>query len=185
MKYLGDIGVNLDEPLMVAVLSVVGAETIGELDRSKFVEGWQAHSSAVNSVPTMHTAAQHMRAQLRTDPAFFKTVYKHTFLFARAPGQKSANLEMAIEFWRLLLGDKGLDWRTRNVDWVELWSTFLQEKWDKSVSKDMWNQLEVFARKTKEDELMSFWSEESSWPTVIDEFVAYAKDKNGNKMQVE
>lgn len=185
MKFLTDIGVNLDEPLMVAVLSVVGAETIGELDRSKFIEGWQSHSSSVNSVETMHTAAQHMRAQLRTDPAFFKTVYKHTFLFARAQGQKSASLEMAIEFWRLLLGEKGLDWRTKNVGWVELWNTFVTEKWNKSVSKDMWNQLEVFARKTKEDETMSFWSEEASWPTVIDEFVAYAKDKNGNKMEIE
>jgi len=184
MGYLQAIGVSVEEPTMIAIMQVTGSEAMGDMERNKFVSGWESHSSSVSSLQTMQSAANQMRAQLITDPVFFKAVYKHAFLLSRMPGQKSAALEMAIEFWRLLFSDKGLQWRTQNVDWLELWCKFLNEGSVKVVSRDVWNQLESFARKTIDDESLGFWSEESSWPTAIDEFVAYAK-KSANAMDVE
>ena len=60
----------------------------------------------------------------------------------------------------------------------------MNEKWNKSVNKDMWNQTFEFYLKTLEDETLSFWSEDSAWPGVIDEFVVYVKEKRGDVADV-
>lgn len=42
MRYLGDLGVKLDEVVLLAVLTELSAPTMGELSRSGFVDGWRA-----------------------------------------------------------------------------------------------------------------------------------------------
>ena len=41
----------------------------------------------------------------------------------------------------------------------------------------MWNQTLEFFAKSKDDETMSFWSEEGAWPSVIDDFVIWVREK--------
>lgn len=41
MRYLGDVGVKLDEVVVLAVLTELSAPTMGELSRHGFVEGWK------------------------------------------------------------------------------------------------------------------------------------------------
>lgn len=108
-----------------------------------------------------------------------KRVYKHTFLLARASGQKSVALDAATEYWRLLFTSPSLKWSTPSSPWLDWWFEFLEEKWKKSVNKDMWDQTLSFAEKTLADEDMSFWSEDSAWPGVIDDFVAFVGEKRG------
>jgi len=43
MRYLGDLGVKLDEPVLLAILTDISAPTMGEMTRSGFVEGWKSH----------------------------------------------------------------------------------------------------------------------------------------------
>ena len=42
MRYLGDLGVKLDEVVLLAVLTELSAPTMGELSRNGFVDGWKA-----------------------------------------------------------------------------------------------------------------------------------------------
>jgi DCN1-like protein 1/2 len=44
----------------------------------------------------------------------------------------------------------------------------------------MWFQALEFFNKAKSDESLSFWSEDSAWPGVIDEFVLWLKEKRGD-----
>lgn len=117
---------------------------------------------------------------MKSDLALFKRVYKHTFICAKDKGQKALALENALVYWDLLFSPPGKSWVTRSTNWAALWAEFLNAKWTKSVNKDMWNQTFVFFEKTMEDESLSFWSEDGAWPGVIDEFVAYAKEKRGD-----
>ncbi len=55
----------------------------------------------------------------------------------------------------------------------------MRERFKKGVSKDMWEQTAVFAGKSLEDEGMGFWSEEGAWPSAVDEFVAFVREKRG------
>ena len=43
MRYLGDLGVKLDEVVLLAVLTELSAPTMGELSRGGFLEGWKTH----------------------------------------------------------------------------------------------------------------------------------------------
>lgn len=114
---------------------------------------------------------------LSRDVAFFKRVYKNTFICSRERDQKSLPLENAIIYWQMLFSPPGMKWVTPSTNWLDLWLEFLDKKWTKSVNRDMWNQTFEFFQKTMQDETMSFWSEDGAWPGVIDDFVLYVKEK--------
>lgn len=51
----------------------------------------------------------------------------------------------------------------------------------------MWNETLKFAQLTLQDEAISFWNEESSWPSVIDDFVQWVKNekRGGGEQKTE
>lgn len=64
----------------------------------------------------------------------------------------------------------------------------MEEKVKRPVNKDLWEQVEVFMRKTLEDENFTWWSADGAWPGALDEFVAYVQTKKGKgseAMEVE
>lgn len=88
--------------------------------------------------------------------------------------------------------EPGLVWRTPRTPWLDWWLEFQEEKVKRSVNKDLWRQTLNFAEQTLKDESLGFWSEEASWPSVIDEFVEWVKKEkrpegvaNGDAMEVE
>ena len=175
MAYLQALNVSLDEPVLLAVLTQIKAPTMGELNRNEFVGGWEELSADTAEKQKSYVAR--FRHSLRSSPDFFQNVYRHSFLLARSPGQKSVALEAAVEFWRMLFSKAyGLDWSSRDFSWLEHFLDFLQEKWKKSIGKDLWDQTLLFARKTIDDPSLSWWNEmDSAWPSVLDEFATYAK----------
>lgn len=89
---------------------------------------------------------------------------------------------MAAVYWELLFSSplSAVKWSSPNTPWLSWWIEFLNTSWKKSVNKDMWNETLKFAQLSLADESMSFWNEESSWPSVIDDFVEFVKkDKRG------
>lgn len=179
-------------PLIFSEL--VGAPSFGKLEKAPFVEGLaSARYGCALGVGIRHTdttcrisdlagirrVVEERESQL-ADPsskAQFKKIYKHSFLLARPEGQKAVPLEVATVFWRLLFTPPSLLWATDKTPWLEWYIEFLESRWKKSVNKDMWEQTLAFADKTIEDESMSWWSEDSAWPGVIDEFVEYVKEE--------
>ena len=149
-------------------------------------------TSAKKTLDTIPKQAAFLETQnvlLRADRAFFKRVYRYTFMCSREAGQKAMPLENAIIYWRMLFSASGIPWKSGNTDGLDLWVEFLGEKWTKTVSKDMWNQTAEFAFKSLDDEQLSFYSDEGAWPSVIDDFVAWCREtkglSNGDKMQVD
>ncbi|MCJ1262533.1 Scaffold-type E3 ligase [Lobaria immixta] len=177
MRYLGDVGVKLDEVVVLAVLSELSAPTMGELTRTGFVEGWKTHHA--DTLHKQQSVISNFRRSLPATPDFFKRVYKSTFRLALTPGQKSLALDAAIEYWRLLLQPPSVSWSSDRTPWLEWWIEYLEERGRKGVSKDMWDQTGVFILESLEDESMSWWTEDGAWPGVLDDFVAYVRDKRG------
>jgi len=131
----------------------------------------------------MSKQKSHVMGQIKllsTDMGLFKRVYKHVFVSAKDRGSKSLPLDNAIVYWTLLFSPPGMKWASATTDWLQMWITFLNKNWNKSVNKDMWNQTEQFFEKSIEDETLSFWSEDGAWPGVIDQFVEYAKKERGD-----
>lgn len=112
----------------------------------------------------------------RNKEAFTK-VYNYTFQLAKTAGQKAVPLDTASAYWELLFTSplSAVKWKSDTSPWTTWWIEFLNSQWKRSINKDVWNQTLKFAVLTLEDEAMGFWSEEASWPSVIDEFVDWVK----------
>ncbi|KAK2789219.1 Scaffold-type E3 ligase [Onygenales sp. PD_12] len=190
MKYFGDIGVQMNELVCFAIAEFLRSPTMGEFTREHFVQKWGQENC--DTIAKQSNYAARLRSQLPIDPALFRRVYRYVFPISCEDKRRTIDLEIAIEYWNLFFtpATGGIKWNTRSTRWLDLWVSFVQEHWKKPVSKDLWEQTEVFMRKTQEDESLSWWSEDGAWPGLIDEFVAFVQAKRpkgaaGEAMEVE
>ncbi|OBT62054.1 hypothetical protein VE03_09223 [Pseudogymnoascus sp. 23342-1-I1] len=183
MAYLTDLAVNLEDASSLIPLEIVQAPAIGEMTRDGFVKGWQKagadSKSTLDTIPKQKAYIASQAKLLSSDTALFKRVYKHTFVCSKERSQKALPLENALVYWEMLFSDPGMSWASATTDWLALWLEFLNAKWTKTVNRDMWNQTLEFFTKSREDDTMSFWSEEGAWPSVIDDFVVWVREKRG------
>lgn len=184
MQYFGDTDVNVEGLESLAVLELVQAPTMGEMSREGFIKGWQERNC--DTVDKQKAYIKTLKRELPGSKDLFTRIYRYTFTVAKAPGQKAVPLDMAIAYWELLFSSSlsAVQWASPNTPWLSWWTEFLTSSWKKSVNKDMWNETLKFAQLTLVDEAMSFWNEESSWPSVIDEFVEWVKnEKRGGSQE--
>jgi DCN1-like protein 1/2 len=181
MGYLSnELGINLENAELFVVQELLQAPSVGEIARKGYVDGWR--SAGVGASHKEH--ASYLRGvipSLSTDASVFRKVYKYAFITGREGDQKSLALDNALIYWGMLFSAPGLAWKTPNHDWLALWKSFLDEKWTRSVNKDMWNMTLEFALKSMSDESLSFWNEDGAWPSVIDDFVAWCRNKGIGK----
>ena len=183
-KLLEDMDIGLDNIGALVLSELVASPSLGKIERQGFLSGC-AQANADTAVKLRNAVLQRT-AKLPTDADLFKTVYNHTFQLALQPGQKAVPLEMATEFWRMTFGPDGWRWSTKDAPWLDWWIEFQEEKVKRSVNKDLWRQTFTFAEETMRDPTLSFWTEESSWPSVVDDFVEWVKtEKRGGGDEME
>ncbi|EAU87963.1 defective in Cullin neddylation protein 1 [Coprinopsis cinerea okayama7 len=191
IKFCEDLEIDPEDVVMLAVAYELKSPRVGEWTKQGWVEGLK--SLGVDSIQGLKALLPKLRNQLGSDPKYFKKVYSHTFDFARNEGQRSLGLDTAQAFWALLLphgleggalshvdedqdvsmnGAGGEGFKREYVDW---WFEFLQAKGGKGVSKDTWNMLFDFVRTI--DSQFKNYDPEAAWPSTIDDFVEYARQR--------
>lgn len=183
MRYMSDLSVRLDEPVVLAIGELLQSPTIGEFSRAGFVTGWKTLSSA-DTLEKQIAQIGRLRTALPSSPTLFRKVYRHTFTLARLPGQtKSIPLDAAIEYWRLLFSGPphAPAWTGETTPWLEWWLDFLRADWKRGVNRDMWNMTHDFYLKSMDPdqggESMGWWDENGAWPGVLDDFVVYVRER--------
>jgi DCN1-like protein 1/2 len=176
-QYFKDIGADLSDVTSFIASYIIQSTGAGEITKEAFVAGW--------SELKCDTIAK-QKAQLATlksmmgDPQsnVIDKVYKHAFKVALSnPGQRILEKEICIDMWRLFFTPPSFDWSTPGTLWLDIWLTFVKEHSSvKGINGDLWNQTLKFAKASTNDDTLSFWGEEQSWPAMIDEFVAYVKE---------
>ena len=134
-----------------------------------------------DSISKMANHAKQIRTKVKTEPDVFRRVYRYAFPLCRLQGQRNLQFEIAMEQWRLFLTSTngGVEWNTATTPWLDWWLEFIEERGKRPVNKDLWEQVEVFMRKTRDDENLSWWSADGAWPGTIDEFVEWVQAKRG------
>ena len=187
---LGELDIGLDDIGALIFSEIVQSPSLARITREGFVDGWSDLN--VDTLPKMKNIVLQRRSELGQNKELFRNVYNHTFQLALAQGAKTLPLEMATEFWGMLFRPPGLEWQSaEGTPWLEWWLEFQEEKRTKAVNRDLWKQTLNFAHETIRDDSLSFWTEESSWPSVMDEFVEWVKTEKrpaagaGDGMDVE
>ncbi|RPD63357.1 defective in Cullin neddylation protein 1 [Lentinus tigrinus ALCF2SS1-6] len=198
IKLCEDLDVNPEDVVLLAVAYELKSPSMGQWSRKGWVDGWKA--LGVDTIDGMKTTLQKLREQLATDTDYFRHVYNYTFEFSRPPGQRSLGLDMAQGFWQILIphglqggalahvpsaaqdedGDDSMDgsggpeegWKD---DYTQWWSEFLEKNGTKGVSKDVWQMFFEFVRTI--DSKFEKYDAEAAWPSTIDDFVEYAKNR--------
>ncbi|KAF1837774.1 defective in cullin neddylation protein 1 [Decorospora gaudefroyi] len=185
MKYFQDTGVDAEGLDALAALEIVQAPTMGEMSRNGFVNEWEERNC--DTVDKQKAFIKTIKRELASNKDLYTRIYKYTFTIAKSSGQKAVPLDVAIVYWELLFSSplSAVKWTSPNTPWLSWWSEFLNSSWKKSVNKDMWNETLKFAQLTLNDESMSFWNEEASWPSVIDDFVGWVKKEKRGDVQEE
>lgn len=70
-----------------------------------------------DSIEKLKTRLPSLELELK-DPLRFKDLYHFTFNYAKNPGQKGLDLDMAIAYWNIVLQGK--------FQFLDLWVKFLQ-----------------------------------------------------------
>ncbi|KAM0722559.1 hypothetical protein Q7P37_002000 [Cladosporium fusiforme] len=171
---LEELEIGLEDIGSLIFFELTKSPQIGVITREGFVNSPFLDANA-DSLPKIRNYVLAQRAEISRDWELFKRVYNHTFTLMIEERKKAIDLDQAEGFWRVLFSKDGWAWATERTDWLEWWVEFLTTKWNKAVNRDLWRQTLSFAQKSLQDESLSFWSEEGSWPSVIDEFVKWVR----------
>lgn len=163
------LDISLEDPETLLVSYFLKSPRMGEFHRESFVEG--ALNLSATSLDQLKLAIKEKVQVWRSDASLQKAIYIYTYPLACDKGKKTLSTSIAIEFFQILLKD--------TFPLLDDWIAFLKVSpiIEKSLPKDTWNELWDFSVFVKSDPNCSNYDFEGAWPTLIDEFVSYYRER--------
>ena len=121
----------------------------------------------VTSIAGIKDVLGALKRDVNSSPQRQRAFYNFVFEWSReTPSVRSVSAEVACALWPMVF--EGRPWK-----WLPDWLTFIaQHQNDRPVKRDVWKMTFDFAAEDLEN-----YSTDSSWPTAMDEFVAWLKQQ--------
>lgn len=86
IKFITDLGLALEDPVVLCIAYQLEAKEMGRFTRSGFVKGWSM--AKCSSIADMKSSVAEMKSSMAHDDNYFSDVYKFTFAFNLNDGQR-------------------------------------------------------------------------------------------------
>lgn len=175
LEYLGDLQIEPEDIESLVLSYFLRSESMGHFSKDNFINIWD--NEKIYLIPEMKQFIKSLTNSMKNDLGLFKDLYSFTFKFLlENPNQKLISYETLVDYWKLLfqLLDLSQEVQTR----VDQWYEFL-EAFKKMVSHDSFVMFFEFLKDIiiPDPITMKDYSELSSWPSIIDEFIEYLQEK--------
>lgn len=170
-----DVGIvdgDLDSMILIWKL---GATQSGCITRSEWMHAM--HQWKVEHLGHLKTALPNWRLQVREDEEAFTEMYFHLYDFIRGDDEKLLPVEKAMKAWTVLLPESD---RFPLLTW---WAQWVTMEYKRPITRDLWRQLWEFARKIGKN--LQLYDCNDKWPTALDDFVEWTKDKIATRDQAQ
>ncbi|BGP14004.1 hypothetical protein JCM10213_005589 [Rhodosporidiobolus nylandii] len=146
--------------------------TFGSFDKSSFETAFkpQKIDSSDKLATELNALEQTLYGPNSNDPELFRDFYLFLFPFLKNEGAKSLPPDMSVAVLDVALAPK--------YDLAKAFVEFAQDQGDKfkAMGSDAWTQLYDFCEQVQPN--LEGWSEDDAWPSIIDAFVEWKKEKD-------
>jgi len=129
-----------------------------------------ASTKSTKRPPPYDRTQYHSYARDRT--ATFGKMYSTLFTIAKTGHSRNIDIEIAKAFWSVLLAPL-YPIMTEVVEYITEKGTY------KAVNKDVWSMMLEFCKSVNPN--LDNYEADGAWPTLIDDFVAWKKERSGDK----
>eukprot|EP01063_Lacrimia_lanifica_P008388 TRINITY_DN15439_c0_g1_i1.p1 TRINITY_DN15439_c0_g1~~TRINITY_DN15439_c0_g1_i1.p1 ORF type:complete len:257 (+),score=94.52 TRINITY_DN15439_c0_g1_i1:51-821(+) len=167
-----DMGIPKDDPLVLMLAFRLECAGSFSITRGEWVHGFQELS--ITSHAGVRTYLKALSAELcNPDPGDqFTNFYNFSYDFIRSDPTRFLPLDTAIQYWRRIL--------IPHFKLLPEWCNYLVDESGlegKGVTRDLWQQLWVFAQNTPS---LEDHSAQGAYPVIIDNFVEWAMNPGGD-----
>lgn len=165
-----ELGIAFGDFDMYVVAWKLGATQSYCITRSEWLHS--AFTWKIDHIGNLRSNVGGWRARVKEDEAVFTEMYFHLYDFIRGDDEKLLPLEKAVKAWQVLLPEP------TPFAFLSLWVQWVAMEFKRNITRDVWRQLWEFARKIKD---LNQYDPNDKWPTALDDFVEWAKEKTGIK----
>jgi len=104
-------------------------------------------------------------AELKNETSF-RQFYTFVFDYSKEEGSRSLPVDVAVPTWKVVLLGR--------YKYLDQWCEFIEKEFNKAIPKDLWTQFLEFTKLYTD---LSRYEDDGAWPSAIDSFVDYMKEK--------
>mmetsp|Transcript_70684 Transcript_70684/g.223789 ORF Transcript_70684/g.223789 Transcript_70684/m.223789 type:complete len:221 (-) Transcript_70684:207-869(-) len=166
-RLCGELGLDPSDARVLQIAWKMGAEKMGFFSREEWRRGMSALRAT--SADKLKKSLPGLEEELGDDCEAFRSFFAFAFSFClMEPGQKTLELETAVQMLKLVLADEPL---------VPSLAEFLEDQTEyKGINMDQWQGFLRFCEEVEQD--CSNYDENEAWPLIMDNYVEWYREKH-------